>query len=59
MVERRWLPRIGCVTSRTVRAELTIMPVILGMTGSAVGRRAFEHAAGMAGHTLRPLVGPG
>jgi hypothetical protein len=41
-------PSIGSVTGTALSPKLTLMRIILGVTGTAVLRRAFENAVDMA-----------
>ena len=48
MIKVSWLPTVRRMTTAAVRAQLTIMWVILFMAGITIFRRAFEHAIDMA-----------
>lgn len=51
MIERGGLPAVGRVAGRAVRAELSIVRVILDVAGGAILRRALELSVDMAALT--------
>jgi hypothetical protein len=51
MVEIGWLPGTGVVARATIRAVLSVVIILLGVTGVAIGGSSLEHIIRMTGST--------